>query len=101
MRILMWKLVKNRLHPFAHRNFRLFFFAQSFSLVGSWSHELARSWLVLEISNTATALGTLLLCTSLPGLLLTFHGGALADRIDSRQLAVITKSLLAISAFAF
>jgi MFS family permease len=94
----MLKFIKQRLHPFAHSSFRLFFFAQSFSLIGSWSHELARSWLVLDIAGTATALGTLLLCTSLPGIFLALHGGAIADRTDARKLLIITKTLLAVAA---
>lgn len=97
----MWNLLKSRLHPFSHRSFRLFFFAQGLSLIGTWSHELARAWLVLQISNTATALGTLLLCTALPGFFLTFHGGNLADRVDCRKLVIFTKGTLALSAFTF
>lgn len=95
----MLKLLKNRLHPFAHSSFRLFFFSQSFSLIGTWSHELARAWLVLEIAGTTTALGTLLLCTSLPALFLSLHGGAIADKKDTRRLLIVTKCILACSAF--
>lgn len=97
----MLKFLKNRLHPFVHPNFRFFFFAQTFSSVGTWSHELARSWLILDISGSATALGTLLLTTALPGLFFTLHGGAIADRTEARKLFLFTKSILAVSAFAF
>lgn len=97
----MLKFLKHRLHPFTHASFRFFFFAQLFSSVGTWSHELARAWLVLDISGTATALGTLLLTTALPGIFLTLHGGAIADRADARKLFLITKSILAVSALSF
>lgn len=97
----MLNFFKSRLHPFAHPSFRFFFFAQSISAMGTWSHELARSWLVLEIAGTATALGTLLISTALPGLFLTLHGGALADRTDARKLLIATKGILALSAFSF
>lgn len=97
----MLKFLKNRLHPFAYSSFRFFFLAQTVSAVGTWSHELARSWLILDISGTTTALGTLLLTTALPGFFFTLHGGAIADRTDARKLFLITKSILAISALAF
>jgi MFS family permease len=96
----MWSFIKNRLSPFSVKSFRLFFFAQSISLVGTWSHELARSWLVLDMAGTTTALGTLLLCTALPGLFLTLHGGTIADRADVRKIIILTKSILAVSALA-
>jgi MFS family permease len=96
----MWNFFKHRLHPFAHSSFRFFFFAQLFSAIGTWSHELARAWIVLDLAGTATALGALLLTSSLPGLFLTLHGGALADRKDARKLFFVTKSILAVSAFS-
>lgn len=94
----MWQIIKSRLSPFQHKGFRNFFFAQNISLIGTWSHELARSWLVLNISGTATALGSVLLATSLPGLFLSLHGGVIADRIDVKKFLIITKMILAISA---
>ncbi len=96
----MLEFLKHRFHPFAHVSFRFFFFAQLFSAIGTWSHELARSWIVLDMAGTTTALGTLLLTMALPGLFLTLHGGALADRVDARKLFFITKTTLALSAFA-
>ncbi len=96
----MWQILKSRMSPFKHEGFRNFFFAQNISLVGTWSHELARSWLVLNLSGSATALGSVLLATSLPGLFLSLHGGVIADRIDVKKFLIITKVILAVSAFA-
>lgn len=97
----MWEFLKSRLSPFRHRGFRYFFFAQNISLIGTWSSELARSWLVLDISGTASALGTVLLAASLPALFLSLHGGVIADRIDVRRFIILTKSILAASALTF
>lgn len=95
------EFLKNRLSPFQHQGFRLFFGAQIISLIGTWAHELARAWLVLELYGTAAALGTLLLSISLPGLFFTLHGGVIADRVDVRRFMFFTKAILATSAFAF
>ena len=42
---------------FRHRNYRLFFFGQTISLVGSWMQAVAQGWLVLTFSNSAFILG--------------------------------------------
>lgn len=72
-----------------------------FSLIGTWSHELARAYLALEIGGTTAALGSLLVASAVPSLVLTLHGGLLADRLDSRKIIVVTKSLLAVSTLIF
>ena len=93
----MANFLQRRFAPFQHSSFRRFFFAEGLSQTGTWSHELARSWLVLEISGTATALGVLLLSSALPGLFSTLFAGALADRSNALKIVTIAKSLLALS----
>ena len=44
------------LSPFAslrHRNFRIFFYGQTTSLVGTWMQSVAQGWLVLQLTNSA------------------------------------------------
>lgn len=75
-------------HPFhalRHRNFRLFFFGQFVSLVGTWMQVVAQGWLVLELTNSPFLVGLVTSLESLPILLLTLYGGVLADRIDKRR----------------
>src|SRR5215813_12424417 len=47
----------NSLNPFRtlqrHRNFRLFWFGQTLSLVGTWMQSMAQGWLALQLSNSA------------------------------------------------
>jgi MFS family permease len=93
----MRELFKARLAPFRHRNFRNFFLAQSLSLVGTWSHDLARSWIVVEATQSSGALGNLNMAIAVPCLFLILQGGVLVDRADVRRLMKYTKSLLGIS----
>ncbi len=93
----MSPFIQARLRPFQNPNFRRFFAAQTLSLVGTWAHDLARSWLVIQLMGNATALGSLLLAIALPGLVLTLQGGVLADRADVKKIMFITKSILAIA----
>ncbi len=40
-----------------HRNFKLFFFGQSISMIGTWMTRLATSWLVYRLTHSALLLG--------------------------------------------
>src|SRR6266498_3556505 len=41
-----------------HRNYRLFFWGQLVSLVGTWMQQTAMSWFVYQITNSKLLLGT-------------------------------------------
>ena len=94
----MMSLINTRLSPFRHKNFRRFFFAQTMSLTGSFAHDLARSWVILETMKSATALGTLQMMIAIPCLLFVLYGGVLVDRSDVKRIMMTTKMMLGISA---
>lgn len=94
----MSEILRARLAPFRHRHFRNFFLAQTLSLVGSWSHDLARSWIIISATASSGALGNINLAIAVPCLFLILQGGVLVDRTDVRKLIIRTKSLLGISA---
>lgn len=85
------------LSPFRHKNYRQFFFVQSFSLIGTWSHDLARAWIVVEIIGRASALGLVLMAVAIPSFFLILQGGVIVDRMDARRLMILTKAILAVS----
>jgi MFS family permease len=74
------------------RNYRLYFFSQIVSFSGTWMQMIAQSWLVLELTGSGTALGTVMAMQFLPTLLLSPFGGVVADRFDKRRLIMITQS---------
>lgn len=94
----MSEILAARLAPFRHRHFRNFFLAQTLSLVGSWSHDLARSWIIISATGSSGALGNINLAIAVPCLFLILQGGVLVDRTDVRKLMIRTKSLMGISA---
>ena len=75
---------------FSHRNFRLFFGFNLISNIGTWVQRVAQDWLVLQLTHSGTALGIVTALQFLPVLLLSLHGGALADRVDKRIVLIIT-----------
>ena len=77
---------------FRHRNYRLFFFGQTVSLVGSWMQAVAQGWLVLTLSNSAFILGLAGALSTLPMLLFSFWGGVIADHANKRRLLLLTNT---------
>jgi MFS family permease len=78
---------------FAVRNYRLFFVGQVISITGTWMQMIAQSWLVLELTNSATVLGLVTALQWLPILVLGPWAGVLADRVDKRRLLMVTQVL--------
>lgn len=96
----MHEILRARLGPFRHRDFRKFFLVQTLSLVGTWSHDLARSWLIVEATGSSGALGNLNMAIAVPCLFLILQGGVFVDRTDVRRLIQWTKSLMGLACLA-
>src|SRR5437868_2455450 len=90
------------LNPFRtlqrHRNFRLFWFGQTLSLIGTWMQSMAQGWLALELSNSAFVVGLVASAMSFPVLLLSAHAGVIVDRSDKLRLVRIAQTLLGLQA---
>src|SRR5881398_3045281 len=82
-----------------HRNYRLFFWGQLVSLIGTWMQQTAMSWYVYEITNSKLLLGTVAAVGSASMMLFSIWGGALADLYPKRSILVMTQSAQMICAF--
>src|SRR4051794_41502701 len=69
----------------ANRNYRRFFTGQAVSLIGTWMQSVAQSWLVLQLTDSGTALGLVVALQTLPVLLLGPYGGGDAGRGGKRR----------------
>jgi MFS family permease len=70
------------------------------SLIGTWMQTVALGWLVLQLTGSGTALGTVVAAQFLPILLLGPYGGLIADRMDKRRLLMATQAVLGATALA-
>src|SRR5438477_13191154 len=75
-----------------HRNYRLFFFGQLVSLLGSWVQTTALTWLAYELTQRSAWAAGVAAAQILPTFLLGAWGGALADRWPKRRLIFWTQS---------
>ena len=82
-----------------HRNYRLFFWGQLISLVGTWMQQTAMSWFVYQITNSKFLLGLVAAVGSAPMMLSSVWGGALADLYPKRSILVATQSAQMLCAF--
>jgi MFS family permease len=80
------------------RNYRLYASGQLVSLTGTWMQRVAQDWLVLELTNSGTALGIVTALQFGPSLLLGLYGGILADRLDKRKVLFVTQTAMALAA---
>jgi MFS family permease len=92
--------VIHTLRAFRHRNFRLFFYGQSLSLIGTWIQQIAMAWLVYRMTGSAFLLGLAAFAGQIPILLLAPLGGIWADRYDRRKLLMATQALAMAQALA-
>jgi len=69
---------------FSSGPFRRLWVATTLSLFGDFFSYVAMAWLVLQLTGSSLALGTVLLAQSLPRAVLMMVGGALADRLSPR-----------------
>jgi MFS family permease len=74
-----------------HRNYRIFFVGQLVSLAGTWMQNVALAWLVLELSDSALAVGVLAFWRFVPFTVFGLVAGVVADRIESRRLVMATQ----------
>ena len=83
-----------------HRNFRLFFFGQIISLVGTWMQTVALSWLVYRLTGSSALLGSVNFASQIPVFLLSPLGGLVADRHSRHRVVIATQSASMLLAFA-
>ncbi len=92
------------LNPFRtlarYRNFRLFWFGQTFSLIGSWMQTVAVGWTALVLSNDALIVGLVSAAGTFPILVLSLPGGVVADRNQKLRVVFIAQILMLAEAAA-
>ncbi len=76
--------------------FRKLWVALTLSLLGDFFSYVALSWLVLQLTGSSLALGSVLVVQAIPRALLMLVGGALADRLSPRFTMLASMGLRAL-----
>jgi MFS family permease len=83
-----------------HRNFKLFFFGQSISVIGNWMTRLATTWLVYHLTHSALLLGIVSFAGQIVSFALGPFAGVWVERLHRRNLLVGTQAAAAIQSLA-
>jgi MFS family permease len=84
-----------------YRNYRLYFFGQLVSVMGTWMQTVAQSFLVLDLTHSGTDLGLVTAARFLPILIFGPAGGLFADRRNKRRILYVTQALSGLLAAIF
>src|SRR5437762_3865541 len=89
-----------------HRNYRLFFFGQGVSLIGTWLTRFATVWMVYRLTGSGVLLGLVAFFGQAPAAVLSPIAGVLVDRWDRHRVIVVAQiaamlQSAALAVFAF
>jgi predicted MFS family arabinose efflux permease len=84
---------------FQYRDFRLMWGGAFTSTTGAFVQEVAQSWLVYTLTNSAFLLGLTAFLNGAPILMFSLLGGVAADRVDRRKLLLGSQYVQMTSAF--
>jgi MFS family permease len=80
----------NRLGPFRHRPFAVYWAGGLLSNLGTWLQAVAGSIFVYQLTGSPLAVGVLNFAAFLPILLFSVAGGVISDRFDRRAVVIST-----------
>ncbi|HYL06487.1 MAG TPA: MFS transporter, partial [Thermoanaerobaculia bacterium] len=75
-------------HPLALPHMRSLWLGSTISLLGDQFYLVALPWLVLQLTGSGLALGTVLMTTAVPRAVLMLAGGAVIDRFSARRVLI-------------
>jgi MFS family permease len=83
-------------HPLQNRYFRLLWAGRAVSALGDQCYLVALPWLILQLTNSGAALGTVMMTGAIPMAALMLVGGVLSDRFSARRILITTTTARAI-----
>jgi MFS family permease len=99
--------MRNRLGPFRHTTFSVYWTGGFLSNIGTWLQTVAASVFVYQLTGSTLAVGILNFASFLPIFLFSILGGVISDRFDRRVVVIVThvasgvlSTILAVLAFS-
>jgi MFS family permease len=99
--------MRNRLGPFRHTTFSVYWTGGFLSNIGTWLQTVAASVFVYQLTGSTLAVGILNFASFLPIFLFSIIGGVISDRFDRRVVVIVThvasgvlSTILAVLAFS-
>ena len=85
------KTYRSAFSPLKYNFYRWLLFANFFSQIGMWVHDIGASWLMTSLAPTPIMVALIQTATALPMALMALPAGALADIVDRKRLLLTTQ----------
>ncbi len=87
-------------HALRHRDYRLYYFGQGLSLIGSWMQTTALAWLAFHLTGQSSWTAAVAIGMILPTAILAPLAGILADQVQKRRLVLASQTAFGMQAAA-
>lgn len=98
--MLDWRPAR-ALRALSNRDYRLFFFGQGVSLIGTWMQNIASNWLMYRMTGSPFMLGLSGFLSQMPIFVISPFAGVIGDRVSRRRILLIVQTLAMFQAFVF
>jgi MFS family permease len=88
-----WNSIRGIFTSLRSRNYRIYFFGQGISLIGTWMQNIALSWLVYRLTGSVFLLGLIGFMGQIPTLFLSPISGVVVDRHNRLKIMTLTQVL--------
>lgn len=92
----MQDILLSRFPGLKYRDFRIFWFGQFVSIIGSQMQMVALNWQIYILTESALALGIIGLVRVIPIIIFSLIGGSFADSVNRKKMLFITQTILGI-----
>jgi len=77
-------------HPLRDPQFRMLWIGSAISLLGDQFYLVALPWVILQLTGSALAMGTIMMLAAVPRAVLMLFGGVVSDRFSPRRILIST-----------
>jgi MFS family permease len=90
--------IKRTFTALKYPNYRLWFWGQMISMLGTWMQVTAQGFLIYDLTHSPVYLGYVGFASGLPTWVFMLYGGVIADRFPKRKILIITQGIMMILA---
>jgi len=77
-------------HPLRNPQFRMLWVGSAISMLGDQFYLVALPWVILQLTGSALAMGTIMMLAAVPRAVLMLLGGVVSDRFSPRRILIST-----------
>ncbi|MCL2154690.1 MAG: MFS transporter [Leptospirales bacterium] len=85
----------------SNRDYRLFFFGQGVSLIGTWMQNIAASWLIYKLTDSEFMLGIASFLGLMPVFIFSPLAGVFSDRLNRRKILITVQIMAMLQALTY